>query len=118
MGLVGPDFRARDMTAPTNGWEAAYTWSDKIGAEAKANRTLIIDALLQVGFSNCRDEWWHWSYGDNAWSVRTGRDRALFGLIEPPPGFTFIGAPGIATERVGYRPVQGAGKNFARRGWG
>ena len=117
VGLVGPDFRARDMTAPTNGWEAAYTWSDKIGPEAKANRTLIIEALLGVGFSNCRDEWWHWSYGDNAWSVRTGRDRALFGLIEPPPGFTFIAAPGVSGERIGYRNGHYNAKNLTRRRW-
>lgn len=93
VGLIGPDFCARDMIAPTTGWEAASTWSDRIGPEAKAHRRLIIDALAGVGFSNCRDEWWHWSYGDNAWAVRTGGTIAVYGLITPPPGYTFVTRP-------------------------
>ena len=115
VGLVGPDFHARDMIAPTKGWEAAYTWSDLIGPEAKQNRTLIIDALLGAGFSNCRDEWWHWSYGDNAWSVRTGCAIAIYGLIEPPPGCTFVGR-NIESSRIGYRR-HGSGVP-RRRAWG
>ena len=100
-----------DVTAPTKGWEAAYTWSDKIGPEAKANRTLLINALLGAGFSNCRDEWWHWSYGDSAWAVRMGAPFALYGRAEPPEGYTFVpkveeeGAP--AVEDAGYAPDAG-----------
>ena len=94
VGVVGPDFHALDMIAPTKGWEAAYTWSEKIGDEARRNRTLITSSLLAAGFSNCRDEWWHWSYGDNAWAVRTGNPVACYGLIPAPPGHTFIPRPG------------------------
>jgi D-alanyl-D-alanine dipeptidase len=104
VGLVGPDFHALDMTEPTRGWEAAYTWSDLIGPEAKRNRTMIIHALLGAGFSNCRDEWWHWSYGDNAWSVRTGCTIAMYGLIQPPDGYTFVArSPSAFSHRIGYR---------------
>ncbi len=114
VGLLGPDFHGRDVTAPTKGWEAAYTWSDLIGPEAKANRTLIINALTDAGFSNCRDEWWHWSWGDNAWSVRTGRSVAYYGLIEPPPGYSFY-RPHLLTnaKRLGYRSL---GPLAVRRG--
>lgn len=120
VGLLGPDFRQRDMIAPTRGWEAAYTWSDLIGPEAKQNRTLIIEALLGAGFSNCRDEWWHWSYGDNAWSVRTGCAVAIYGLIEPPVGYTFVGkslknAP-LPNGKYRYLPrVQSIGQRHLRR---
>lgn len=106
VGLVGPDFLARDMIAPTKGWEAAYTWSDKIGPEAKYHRTLIINALSGAGFSNCRDEWWHWSYGDNAWAVRTGVSDAVYGLIAPPRGFTFVPRQ-PPPPRLGYRRTGG-----------
>ena len=82
-----------DVTSPTKGWEAAYTWSDLIGPEAKQNRTILTTALLGAGFSNCRDEWWHWSYGDSAWAVRTGAPIAVYGRREPPHGFTFIPKP-------------------------
>jgi D-alanyl-D-alanine dipeptidase len=114
VSLLGPDFHTRDVIAPTTGWEAAYTWSDKIGPEAKFHRMMIIDALTAAGFSNCRDEWWHWSYGDNAWSVRTGRDIAVYGLIKPPPGFTFVTRPGEMGNRIGYRTV---GSVSHRRDW-
>ncbi|MBC8143886.1 MAG: hypothetical protein H7Y38_20835 [Armatimonadetes bacterium] len=93
VALLLPDGEKADVTSPTQGWEAAYTWSDKIGAEAKANRMLIIIALSGAGFSNCRDEWWHWSYGDSAWAVRVGARVAVYGRIEPPDGFTFVPKP-------------------------
>ncbi len=115
VGLVGPDYRNRDMIAPTKGWEAAYTWSDKIGPEAKYHRDLIIRALLDAGFSNCRDEWWHWSYGDNAWSVRTGCAVAVYGLIPPPPGYIFVTRP--RSVRLGWHPV-GPRNAARRRAWG
>jgi D-alanyl-D-alanine dipeptidase len=116
VGIVGPDFEALDMVAPTKGWEAAYTWSDLIGPEAKRHRTMLTDALLAAGFSNCRDEWWHWSYGDNAWSVRTGCDVAVYGLIEPPPGFTYVRHRSPLPARIGYAPpsVGPAGRVFPR----
>jgi D-alanyl-D-alanine dipeptidase len=40
--------------------------------------------MLSVGFSNCEDEYWHYSFGDAAWAVRTGADHCVYGLIEPP----------------------------------
>ena len=115
VGLVGPDYRNRDMVAPTKGWEAAYTWSDKIGPEARRHRELIIGALLGAGFSNCRDEWWHWSYGDNAWAVRTGCPVAVYGLIAPTPGYTFVARR--RPVRVGWHPV-GPANRQRRRAWG
>lgn len=106
VGLLGPDFHNLDMVAPTKGWEAAYTWSDFIGPDAKRNRSLIIAALSGVGFSNCRDEWWHWSYGDSAWSVRTDCALSVYGLIAPPPGYSFAVRPlSSAPHRIGYSPI-------------
>lgn len=93
VALLLPGGEKADVTSPTEGWEAAYTWSDKIGAEAKANRMIIIGALSGAGLSNCRDEWWHWSYGDSAWAVRVGAKVAVYGRIEPPTGYTFVPKP-------------------------
>ncbi len=104
VGLVGPDFHQLDMVAPTKGWEAAYTWSSLLGEESLRNRMMLIEALLAVGFSNCRDEWWHWSYGDNAWSVRMGCSVAMYGLIAPPSGYTFVARPMTSgPRRIGVR---------------
>ena len=84
VGLLGPDGNALDMTAPTEGWQAAYTWSDKIGPEAKHNRMLMVEAMLGAGFSNCRDEYWHYSWGDSAWAVRVGETECPYGWAYPP----------------------------------
>lgn len=93
VALLGPDFSTQDVTSPTKGWEAAYTWSDLLNEEAKRNRMIVVETLLAVGFSNCRDEWWHYSYGDNAWAVRHGCNIAMYGLIAPPEGYTHVIKP-------------------------
>ncbi len=46
---------------------------------------ILVEAMLGAGFSNCRDEFWHYSYGDAAWAVRTGAPYCIYGLIELPP---------------------------------
>jgi D-alanyl-D-alanine dipeptidase len=84
VGINAPDGTALDMTAPTKGWEAAYTWSDLLSPEAKANRMMMVEAMLGAGFSNCRDEYWHYSYGDSAWAVRVGERECPYGWAHPP----------------------------------
>jgi D-alanyl-D-alanine dipeptidase len=88
VAIIGPDGIALDMVAPTHRWKGAPTFSPYIGEQARAHRIVLIEALAPVGFSNCRDEWWHWSYGDSAWAVRVGEKAAPYGLIEPPEGYT------------------------------
>jgi D-alanyl-D-alanine dipeptidase len=67
------------------GWAAAPTWIETISPTAKANRMLMVQAMLGAGFSNCRDEYWHYSYGDSAWAVRVGSRECSYGLVKPPP---------------------------------
>jgi len=50
--------------------------------EAEEHRKLLVETMLGVGFSNCRDEWWHYSYGDAGWAVRFGQETCSYGLIE------------------------------------
>lgn len=84
VALLGPDGEPLDMVSPTEGWEAAYTWSDRISPEAKRNRMRMVEAMLGANFSNCREEFWHYSYGDSAWAVRVGEKTCPYGFIEPP----------------------------------
>lgn len=58
-----------------------YTDATNISETAKANRTAMIDALTAAGMVNYELEWWHWSYGDPYWALRTGRPNALYGTI-------------------------------------
>lgn len=43
------------------------------------NRRLLCSALEEAGFSNYEEEWWHWSYGDSGWALRTNQAGALYG---------------------------------------
>jgi len=109
VGLLDPEGNALDMTAPTEGWEAAYTWSDKIDATAKHNRMRMVEAMLGAGFSNCRDEYWHYSYGDSAWAVRVGETECPYGWAYPPVRFesNFEGASGVEGDLETVRDANG-----------
>lgn len=100
VALLGPDGNPLDMVSPTQGWEAAYTWSDKICPEAKRNRMMMVEAMLGAGFSNCRDEYWHYSWGDSAWAVRVGKTECPYGWAYPPVALEtdFEGARAVHTS--------------------
>lgn len=53
-------------------------------AEARANRRVLYWAMTEAGFVNHPEEWWHYSYGDQAWAKISGAPAALYGLIEAP----------------------------------
>jgi D-alanyl-D-alanine dipeptidase len=46
------------------------------------NRQLLKDIMERVGFSNYPVEWWHFSYGDSGWALRTNKKTAIYGGIE------------------------------------
>ncbi len=84
VNLLDKDGNALDLIAPTQGWEAAYTWSDLLSPESKQNRMTMVHAMLDAGFSNCREEYWHYSWGDSAWAVRVGETTCPYGWVYPP----------------------------------
>lgn len=109
VALLGIDGKPLDVLGTTKGWEAAYTWSDKIGETAKANRMLMVEAMLNAGFSNCRDEYWHYSWGDSAWAVRTGAAECPYGWVHPPVTVDtqVDGGVGIAEAAHTFRDQEG-----------
>jgi zinc D-Ala-D-Ala dipeptidase len=52
--------------------------------EARANRRLLYWLMIEAGFVNLPEEWWHFSYGDALWAAQTGAAAPLYGLAEPP----------------------------------
>lgn len=110
VNLLDKDGNALDLIAPTQGWEAAYTWSDLLSPEAKRNRMVMVNAMLEAGFSNCRDEYWHYSWGDSAWAVRTGANACPYGWVYPPvalePDFEGV-APSQASIAYSIDPETG-----------
>ena len=73
-----------DLSSPLEGWPAAPTAVRGLSEIAAANRRLLCSVMHYAEFSNCRDEYWHWSYGDSAWAVRVGAPTACYGFIESP----------------------------------
>nr|BFD90770.1 M15 family metallopeptidase [Kitasatospora sp. Xyl93] len=82
--LVDSDGRELDLgtrvnASPEESAGACYTHAENIGAQARANRRLLSDALAGAGLVNYPTEWWHWSYGDRYWALATGAPAALYG---------------------------------------
>ncbi|HEX2999141.1 MAG TPA: M15 family metallopeptidase, partial [Armatimonadota bacterium] len=74
-----------DMVSQTReGYSTLATYSCYLTPEAKANRALLIEVMAAAGFSNCADEWWHWSYGDSCWAGRVNAPQAIYAIMPPP----------------------------------
>ncbi len=58
------------------------TKKDKIPDRILKNRRLLREVMEKVGFTNYKFEWWHFSYGDIGWALRTGRKTAIYGMIK------------------------------------
>lgn len=78
--LVNEANEELDVVSPYTRFIAAPTYTNHLTDEAHGNRTLLVETMLAVGFSNCRDEFWHYSYGDAGWAVREGRDTCFYGV--------------------------------------
>ncbi len=67
---------------PLGGGHALWrTFSAAAPPASRALRRLLYDAMLSAGFSNCYDEWWHYSWGDSGWAARLGQPRAVYGRV-------------------------------------
>jgi len=86
--IVGSDGQDLDMTSViregASQAETFPTYSKLITPRAAKNRQLLIEVMSAAGFSNYPGEWWHWSYGDSAWALRTGHECAIYGIAEEP----------------------------------
>ena len=84
VAIVGTDGKELDMRSSipgrqTEGMTTLPTYSRNASPRAAKNRQMLVDAMSAAGFSNYPGEWWHWSYGDSAWALRTGHPYAVYG---------------------------------------
>jgi zinc D-Ala-D-Ala dipeptidase len=63
----------------------------EISDVAKKNRALLKRVLEPTGLTNYVAEWWHWSYGDAGWALRTGAPHAIYDRIELPANVHWVG---------------------------
>lgn len=82
VGIRGPDGETLDFTSPSEGWIGAPTYYHKLSEIARNNRLMLIEAMEGVGLTNYVGEWWHWSYGDQGWALRTGHPVAFYDAVE------------------------------------
>lgn len=82
--LLSPGGRRVDLVSPYEGWAAAPTWIEGLTPRAARNRMTMVEVMLEAGFTNCRDEFWHSSFGEAAWAVRAGQPACFYGLMPPP----------------------------------
>lgn len=82
--LLNAQGEVLDTTSPFDRLGGAPTFSYGLTPEARANRMMLYEAMMAAGFSNCRDEWWHYSYGDAGWAVRMGLDACIYDAIDLP----------------------------------
>ncbi|MCC6444622.1 MAG: hypothetical protein IT210_14340 [Armatimonadetes bacterium] len=95
IGILDPEGNDLDLSsASREGKNTQPTYALFLAPQAKENRRMLIEAMSRAGFSNCYDEWWHWSYGDSGWACRLGKPFAIYGMLTeeryPPPVFEDI----------------------------
>ncbi|MET8452009.1 M15 family metallopeptidase [Streptomyces sp. NPDC005209] len=76
------DLGTRMNATPEESAGACYTQADNISGEARSHRNLLSAALTAAGLVNYPTEWWHWSYGDRYWALKTGAESAPYGPRE------------------------------------
>ena len=83
--LVDDAGDAIDVNSPYERYGSAPTYSLGLTDTAHKNRMILLESMLAAGFSNCRDEWWHYSYGDAGWAVRLDFAECFYGLVRLDP---------------------------------
>jgi D-alanyl-D-alanine dipeptidase len=82
LSIVDESGERLDMISPYElGWDSAPTYVEGLSEEARRNRDLLIRVLTDSGLTNFPGEWWHWSWGEPGWALRTGLDTALYGAV-------------------------------------
>jgi D-alanyl-D-alanine dipeptidase len=59
-----------------------FTAARDISADARRNRQTLVAALTEAGMVNYPTEWWHWSYGDRYWALRTDAGSTRYAPVD------------------------------------
>ena len=77
--LLLPSGKQAELRKPLSGWKSARSLAHGLSEKAVHNREILFAAMLAAGFSNCAEEFWHFSYGDAGWAVRVGELECVYG---------------------------------------
>jgi D-alanyl-D-alanine dipeptidase len=91
--LAGPDGEPLDLGSPIDAI-GAVSEPDHFAVVAREasdpelrsqvtlfqqRRDLLASVMLEAGFAQHPNEWWHFSHGDQLWAWRTGDHQAIYG---------------------------------------
>ena len=62
--------------------DKCYPYHPYITPEAKNNRKLLIGLFEEEEFVVDIKEYWHFDYGNAAWGIEKGKEKAIYGIIE------------------------------------
>ncbi|HVF09315.1 MAG TPA: M15 family metallopeptidase, partial [Abditibacteriaceae bacterium] len=72
LSIIDDSGERLDMVSPYEiGWDSAPTYLKGLSEEAQRNRKLLISVLTESRLTNYPGEWWHWSWGEPGWALRT-----------------------------------------------
>ena len=60
----------------------SVTFADGLSHEQQQNRRLLYHTLIDAGFQNDPNAWWHYSYGDRMWAAYQLKNKAIYGLVD------------------------------------
>jgi D-alanyl-D-alanine dipeptidase len=80
--LRGPDGRPVFVGGAGFRPSTALTAYPHLDDETRQYRAVLCEAMNAAGFSNYEEEWWHWSWGDSGWALRTNQPAAFYGRRE------------------------------------
>ncbi|MHB1461046.1 MAG: M15 family metallopeptidase [Armatimonadota bacterium] len=80
--LMRPDHVIVDMGFDLHNLKSIATTYPHPNPAVCEAREQLFDVMTDAGFSNCRDEFWHYSYGDAGWAVRHGLTECCYGLTD------------------------------------
>lgn len=83
--LIDKDGTPLELHGPGKRFGSAPTFSTDLTKDIREKRRILYEAMMDSGFTNCRDEWWHYSYGDAGWAVRSGSKTCIYGTVRPDP---------------------------------
>jgi D-alanyl-D-alanine dipeptidase len=87
LSIIKPDGNPLEMGTPFDhfGIEASMRFFETTNADnsIRDNRRMLYWAMTTAGFSGYDEEWWHFDFGNQFHSIRTGGP-AIYGGIMPP----------------------------------
>lgn len=60
---------------------AYYEYAALVDDEARDNRRLLYNLMIQAGFTNLPTEWWHFDYGDKFWAYYSNSTAIYTGIF-------------------------------------